>query len=69
MTRSVYVRCEDRMVFPINPETLEPTGCSRYDPYCYSDPMPDVDYIGHAEWRLLRANRPRRPMQHDYDRV
>ncbi len=44
------VRCADKMVFQVNPQTLEALQCSRYDPYCYSDPEPGVQYMEHSEW-------------------
>lgn len=51
----VRVRCPDRMVFPVDEETLEPLRCGSYDAYCYSDPEPGVEYIEHAEWCLRVA--------------
>jgi hypothetical protein len=52
----LYVRCIDRTVFEIDRKTLDPksSGCSSYDPYCYTNPLPDVEYIGYGEWVRLR---------------
>ena len=53
----LYVRCcIDRTVFEIDRKTLDPKslGCSSYDPYCYTNPLPDVEYIGYGEWVRLR---------------
>ena len=44
------VRCPDRMVFEIDPVTLNSKQTSRYDAYCFTDPLPDVKYISHGEW-------------------
>lgn len=47
------VRCDNKMVFEINPDTLEAKTCSSYDPWCYSDPDPNVNYIEFHEWLNL----------------
>jgi Fe-S-cluster formation regulator IscX/YfhJ len=44
------VRCNDRMVFEIDPVTKEARSCSCYDAYCFSDPRTDVTYIEYFEW-------------------
>lgn len=48
--KQVLVRCGDKMVFPINPVTTEALSCGYYDPYCYSDPRKDVEYMEYSEW-------------------
>ena len=48
--KKLMVRCVDKMVFEINPTTLEPKTCSYYDAWCFSDPDKNVKYINHAEW-------------------
>ena len=47
---NTIVRSPDRMVFPINPTTLEPLQCSYYDAYCYTDPKPGVEYMEYSDW-------------------
>jgi hypothetical protein len=49
---TTLVRCVDRTVFPIDPVTLEPKRCGAYDPWCYTDPEPGIEYIEHSEWCL-----------------
>lgn len=53
--KKLFVRCVDRTVFEIDPETLEPLGPSCYDAYCYTDPRRDVNYIEHMEWTNLQS--------------
>jgi len=48
------VRCEDRMVFEINPQTWEPMTCSYYDACCFSAPDPTVTYVSYADWTKKR---------------
>jgi len=66
-----YVRCYDRTVFEINPDTLEPKSCGSYDAYCFIDPEPDVIYIEHNDWVLLRNKQWDREMKvdHGYSRI
>jgi hypothetical protein len=54
MNMRTIVRCADNMVFDIHPVTLEAATCSRYDPYCYCDPVSNVKYIEYHEWIHLR---------------
>jgi hypothetical protein len=44
------VRCNTKMVFEIDPITLEAKTCSSYDPWCYSNLDPDVTYLELHEW-------------------
>lgn len=44
------VRCNDRMVFEIDPITTEARSCSYYDAYCFTDQRTDVTYIEYSEW-------------------
>jgi hypothetical protein len=37
------------------PITLEALSCSTYDPWCYSDPEPGVEYLSHTDW-LVATN-------------
>ena len=54
-TRKTFVRCcTDKTVFEINPKTLDAMTCGRYDPYCYVDELPDVEYIEYSDWLQLR---------------
>ena len=55
--RMLLVRCVDLTVFPVNRESLSPLTIASFDPWCYSDPDPNADYIEHAEWCLRRAER------------
>jgi hypothetical protein len=48
------VRCADNMVFDIHPVTLEAATCTRYDPYCYCDPVSSATYIEYNDWVHLR---------------
>lgn len=48
--KQVLVRCGDKTVFPINPVTTEALSTGYYDPYCYSDPRKDVEYMEYSEW-------------------
>lgn len=50
------VRCSDRVVFEIDPVTLEAKTCSYYDAYCYSDPERDVEYMEYATWCLKKMD-------------
>lgn len=50
----VVVRCEDRMVFEIDPITLDPKSQSVYDAYCYTDPAKDTEYVAFSDWVILR---------------
>ena len=52
--KHIIVRCTDRMVFPVNPKTLEPLSTSYYDPYCYSAPLPETEYMEHSTWCLKK---------------
>jgi len=53
--RPLYVRCSiDRTVAEIDRKTLDPKTCSSYDAYCYTDPLPDIEYIEYEEWVRLR---------------
>jgi hypothetical protein len=50
----------DRMCFPIDPVTLEPTGASSYDAYAISDPdKTPNETISIGEWykRLRKAGK------------
>lgn len=46
----LIVRGVNKMVFEIDPVTLEPKTCAYYDAWCFSDPEKYVKYINHAEW-------------------
>ena len=48
------VRCNDRMIFEIDPITLDAKECSYYDAYCYVDPKPTINYIEYSEWVGMR---------------
>ena len=51
MAHQKKVRCSlTLMTFPVNRDTLEPLRCAQYDPYCYSDPEPDTEYIEISDW-------------------
>lgn len=50
----VLVRCDDKTVFPINPDTLEALSTGYYDAYCFTDPESNVQYISYSEWTRLR---------------
>ena len=52
--KQLYVRCLDKMVFPINNKTLEPLRCSTYDAYCFSLPDDEREYIDLSDWYSLR---------------
>lgn len=45
----IYVRCPDRMCFWVDARTLEPAGCSFYDAYAFTDPLP-VPTLELTEW-------------------
>lgn len=47
---TTLVRCEDRMVFEIDPVTTEAKSCSHYDAYCFLDPRKDVEYMSYSDW-------------------
>lgn len=51
---TIKVRCTDRMVFRVRPDTYEALSCECYDPYCYIDPEPGVTYIEYSDWCELR---------------
>lgn len=53
--KPIMVRTVDRMVFPIKRGTGIPTGCSVYDPYCYSDPDLNVEYMEYNDWLKYRG--------------
>lgn len=54
----MLVRCAtDKTVFQISPITFEPLSCSYYDPYCFTDPRTDVDYISYTEWLRIREQK------------
>jgi hypothetical protein len=57
MELKLKVRCLDRTVFEVNRDTLEAKSCGSYDPYCYSDPEKDVEYMEHSEWCLKKQAR------------
>jgi hypothetical protein len=46
----LLVRTDDKMVFQINRNTLEAKTIALYDPYCYSDPRVDADYMEYHDW-------------------
>jgi hypothetical protein len=46
----LIVRGVNKMVFEIDPVTLEPKTCAYYDAWCFSDPEKYVKSINHAEW-------------------
>lgn len=47
----IKVICEGLMCFPVNPNTLEATSTSYYDPYAICDPDPTpLETISHSEW-------------------
>ena len=49
--QKIKVVCNDLMCFPVDPNTLEATSCSVYDPYAMTDPDPEpVETISHNEW-------------------
>lgn len=52
----IIVRCLDKMVFKVNPETFEAKTCSYYDAYCFSDPLRDAVYIDYHDWICLRSD-------------
>ena len=54
--RPLLIRCEDRTVFEIDRQTLQPKTASYYDAYCFSDPRPDADYMPYTVW-LSSKNR------------
>lgn len=45
----LLVICEGRMVFPVDPVTLEPLACTCYDHWCLSEPD-QQPRMGYAEW-------------------
>ena len=51
------VRCADRMVFEIDPNTLEALTCSYYDAYCFTDPLTEANYVNYFEWLNRREKR------------
>jgi hypothetical protein len=53
----LIVRGVNKMVFEIDPVTLEPKTCAYYDAWCFSDPEKYVKYINHAEWRIKDEKR------------
>lgn len=67
----LLVRCEDRIVFEINRDTLNPLSTGCYDAHCFSDPLPGVEYISHSEWVRLRNKQWDREMKvkHGYSRI
>lgn len=67
----LLVRCQDKTVFEINRETLNPLSVGNYDAYCFSDPSPDAEYISHSEWVRLRNKQWDREMKtsHGYSRI
>lgn len=52
----IRIRCEDKVCFWIDPETLEPQGVSVYDTWCFSDPLP-CRHMSYAEWTQKRTER------------
>jgi hypothetical protein len=52
----VLVRCENKTVFPVDARTLEPLSCGWYDPWCFSQPEPNVKYIEHSKWTQRERN-------------
>ena len=51
----IKVRSSDFMCFYVDVETLEPLGCSCYDPYCYSDPE-SCEHMSFAKWSTRKHN-------------
>jgi len=64
--RPLLVRCVDKTVFPINRVTYEAESCGWYDPYCFTNPDPDVDYMSKAEWDSLYQVRWSRYYESEY---
>jgi len=53
----IKVVCEDKMCFPVHPETLEALACSCYDAYALSDPENGpIETISHTEWLRRKHN-------------
>jgi hypothetical protein len=49
-TGKIKVVGDDKMCFPVDPETLEATATGGYDPWAWSDPDPDpVETISYGE--------------------
>ncbi len=46
----LFIRTADKMVFQIDRNTLEAKTIALYDPYCYSDPRVDADYMEYDDW-------------------
>ena len=61
------VRCQDRMVFEVDPDTWEPKRYSSYDPWCFSHPEPSVKYISHDEWTLRNYKLNKKTGEYEYD--
>ena len=55
--KRLYVRCDTKEVFQINRDTLDAMSCARFDPWCYSDPEHDVEYMEWSAWALERNRR------------
>lgn len=55
--KQLYVRCMDKMVFPIHKKTLEALSCSTYDAYCFSASDNEIEYIDYLDWLGLRNSR------------
>ena len=55
MHKKTKVRKSDHMVFEVEPITLNPISESYYDPWCYSDPEPTVDYVEFGDWSVQRS--------------
>lgn len=49
-------------VFEIHPDTWDPMTTAVYDPYCFSDPDPGVEYIEFFDW-LKRRNEQREELE------
>jgi hypothetical protein len=50
------VRSADKMVFRVNPETLDPLCVEYYDCFCFDDPLQNVHYIEFSDWVDLRSS-------------
>jgi len=56
----IYVGGIDRMCFYIDAETLEPLGRSSYDPWVFSDPLPNIETITVNQWQVKQDEQRRR---------
>ena len=56
-TLHLFVRCDNRMIFPVRHGTYEAIGVSQFDAFCFSDPLTAaefVEYIEYSDWVKLR---------------